>query len=172
MGTVAHATLGASLHLLLKEFKDIFAFEVEEMPGISPNLAVHKLAVDPKMKPIWQKKRNHGEERSQAAAAEVKKLLDARFIRPCNFPDWVANVVLVKKPNGTWHMYVDDTDLNKACPKDSYPLPKVDSLVDSAAGHALMSFMDSYSGFHQIPLWKKDKRRRPSSLIMGYSVIL
>ena len=104
MGTVAHATLGASLHLLLKEFKDIFAFEVEEMPGVSPDLAARKLALDQKNKPIRHKKRNHGEERSQAAAAEVKKLLDARFIRSCNFPDWVVNVVLVKKPNGTWRM--------------------------------------------------------------------
>ena len=118
----------------------MFAFEVEEMPGISPDLAVHKLAVDPKKKPVRQKKRNHGEERSQAAATEVKKLLDAGFIRQCYYPDWVANVVLVKKPNGTWRMCVDYTDLNRACPKDSYPLPKIDHLVDSTAGHALMSF--------------------------------
>ena len=86
VGTAAFERLGADLHLLLKEFKDIFAFEVEEMPDINPDLAVHKLVVDPKKKPIRQKKRNHGEERSQAAAAEIKKLLDARFIRPCNFP--------------------------------------------------------------------------------------
>ena len=56
-------------------------------------------------------------------------------------------------------MCVDYTDLNKACPKDSYPLPKIDSLVDSTATHALMSFMDAYSGFHQIPLWKKDQEK-------------
>ena len=128
--------------------------------------------MDPKKKPIQQKKRNHGEERSHAAAAEVKKLLDARFIRPCNFPDWVANVVLVKKPNGTWRMCVDYTDLNKACPKDSYPLPKIDSLVDSTAGHALMSFRDAYSGFHQIPCGRKIKKRHPLSLIRGYLLYL
>lgn len=143
----------------MKEFKDIFAFEVHEIPGISPDLAVHKLVVDPKKKPVRQKKRNHGEERSQAAAAEVKKLLDAGFIRQCYFPDWVANVVLVKKPNGTWRMCVDNTDLNKACPKDNYSLPKIDSLFDSTAGYALMSFMDAYSGFHQISLWKKDQEK-------------
>ena len=159
VGTTALRNLGDDFHNLLKEYKDIFAFEVHEMPGISPDLAVHKLAVDPKKKPVRQKKRNHGEERSQAAAAEVKKLLDAGFIRQCYFPDWVANVVLVKKPNGTWRMCVDYTDLNKACPKDSYPLPKIDNLVDSTAGHALMSFMDAYSGFHQIPLWKKDQEK-------------
>ena len=81
VGTTALRVLGDDFHKHLKEYKDIFAFEVHEMPGISPDLAVHKLAVDPKMKPVRQKKRNHGEERSQAAAAEVKKLLDAGFIR-------------------------------------------------------------------------------------------
>ena len=63
VGTVAFAKLGADLHLLLKEFKDIFAFELEEMPGVSPDLAAHKLAVDPKKKPIQQKKINHGEKK-------------------------------------------------------------------------------------------------------------
>ncbi|XP_056691885.1 uncharacterized protein [Spinacia oleracea] len=85
--------------------------------------------------------------------------MDAGFIRPCQYPDWVANVVLVPKPNGTWRMCVDYTDLNKACPKDSFPLPKIDRLVDSTAGHAMMSFMDAYSGFHQIPLWPEDQEK-------------
>ena len=159
VGAVAFQELGETLISLLCEFKDVFAFGVEEMPGIDPELAVHKLAVDPKRKPIRQKKRNHGEERNQAAAVEVKKLLDAGFIRQCHYPDWVANVVLVKKPNGTWRMCVDYTDLNKACPKDSFPLPKIDRLVDSTAGHALMSFTDAYSGFHQIPLWEEDQEK-------------
>ncbi|XP_056698482.1 uncharacterized protein [Spinacia oleracea] len=75
------------------------------------------------------------------------------------YPDWVANVVLVKKPNGTWRMCVDYTNLNKACPKDSFPFPKIDRLVDSTAGHAMMSFMDAYSGFHQIPLWLDDQEK-------------
>ena len=144
---------------LLRKFKDILAFKVEEMPSISPDLAVHKLAVDPTMKPVRQNKRDHGEEKSQAAAAKVIKLLDVGFIRQCYYPDLVANVVLVKKPNGTWQLCVDYIDLNKAYPKDSYSLPKIDSLVDSTAGHALMSFMDAYSGFHQIPLWKKDQEK-------------
>ena len=101
VGTIALGLLGDELVQLLREFKDVFAFEVGEMPGISPDLAVHKLAVNPLIKPVRQKKRNHGEERNQAAAAEVKKLLDAGFILKCLYPDWVANVVLVKKPKGT-----------------------------------------------------------------------
>ena len=67
--------------------------------------------------------------------------------------------VLVKKPIGTWRMCIDFTDLNRACPKDSYPLPKIDKLVDSTAGHELLSFMDAFSGYHQIPLAEKDQEK-------------
>ena len=64
---------------------------------------------------------------------EMKKLLEARFIREVKHPEWVANVVLVKKASGKYRMCVDYTNLNKACPKDSYPLPTIDQLVDSTA---------------------------------------
>ena len=89
-----------------------------------------------------------GAERSVAAATEVKKLLEAGFIRECHYPNWVSNVVLVKKANGTWRMCIDSTDLNRACPKDSYRLPKIDKLIDSTVGHELMSFMDAFSSYH------------------------
>ncbi|XP_027342848.1 uncharacterized protein LOC113855410 [Abrus precatorius] len=62
----------------------------------------------------------------------------------------VANVVMVKKANGKWRMCKDFTDLNKACPKDAYPLPNIDTLVDGAAGHRIQSFLDAYSGYNQI----------------------
>ena len=92
--------MSAALVQLLQEYKEIFAFTVEEMPGIDPAVAVHNLNVDSAIKPVRQKKRNHGEARNLAAAAEVKKLMDAGFIRPCQYPDWVANVVLVPSPMG------------------------------------------------------------------------
>jgi len=69
-------------------------------------------------------------------------------------------VVLIKKPNDTWRMYVDFIDLNKACPKDSYPLPKIDKLVDATSDHALLSFMDAFSGYHQISLCPEDQEKR------------
>jgi len=118
------------------------------MPGIAPKVIQHKLNVDPFHKPVIQKRRHLGAERSAATAVEVKKLLEARFIRECHYPKWVSNVVLVKKPKGTWRMCVDFTDLNRACPKDSYPLLKIDKLVKSTAGHKLMIFMDAFSGYH------------------------
>lgn len=77
---------------------------------------------------------------------EVEKLLKAWFIEELYYPDWLANVVLVKKSNGKWRMCVDFTDLNKACLKDSFMLPQIDALVDSIAGYGLLSFMNTFTG--------------------------
>jgi hypothetical protein len=87
---------------------------------------------------------------------EVDKLLTANFIREVFYPDWLANIVIVKKANGKWRMCVDITDFNKACPKDSFPLPKIDQLVDSTAGHKLLTFMDAFLGYKQIVMDEAD----------------
>ena len=75
------------------------------------------------------------------------------------YPDWLANVVMVKKANGKWWMCVDFIDLNKAFPKDSYPLPRIDQLMDSTAGHKLLSFIDAFSGYNQIKMDKADQEK-------------
>ena len=90
---------------------------------------------------------------------EVTKLLTAGFIREVYYPDWLANVVLVKKANGKWRICVDFTDLNKACPKDSFPLPRIDQLVDSTTGHKLLTFMDAFSGYNQIKMDEEDQEK-------------
>ncbi|RDX65463.1 hypothetical protein CR513_55875, partial [Mucuna pruriens] len=79
---------------------------------------------------------------------ETKKLLTAGFIREIQYPMWLANVVMVKKANEKWHICTDYTNLNKACPKDPYPLPNIDRLVDGAFSFAFLSFMDAYSGYN------------------------
>ena len=79
---------------------------------------------------------------------EVNKLLIANFIWEVHYPEWLANVVMVKKATGKWRMCVDFTDLNQACPKDSFPFPRIDQLVDSTAGHKLLTFMDAFSGYN------------------------
>ena len=89
----------------------------------------------PSFPPIRQKKRVFAQERDRAIAEEVCKLLEADFIRKVYYPEWLVNVVMVKKANGKWRMCVDFTDLNKACPKDSYLLPHIDLLMDSTTGH-------------------------------------
>ena len=102
----------------------------------------------PSSKPVRQKKRVFAPERDNAIKEEVQKLATAQFIREVYYSNWLANVVMVKKTNGKWKMCVDFTDLNKACPKDSCPLPRIDQLVDSTAGHQLLSFMDAFSGYN------------------------
>ena len=81
-----------------------------------------------------------------AVRQETSKLLKADFVREVHYPDWLSNVVMVKKTNGKWRMCIDFTDLNKACPKDSFPLPSIDRLVDASAGHHVLSFM-CHNGF-------------------------
>jgi hypothetical protein len=84
-------------------------------------------------------------------------LLSAGVIREVAYPEWLANTVMVKKSNGKWRMCIDFTDLNKACPKDEFSLPRIDSLVDAAATLELMSLLDCYSGYHQIWMKKEDE---------------
>ena len=90
---------------------------------------------------------------------EVEKLLTAGFIREVYYPKWLANIVMVKKSNGKWRMYVDFTTLNTACPKDSFPFPRIDQLVNSTAGHELLTFMDAFSGYNQILMKEEDQEK-------------
>ena len=82
----------------------------------------------------------------------MTRLKHAGAIKEVFCPEWLANTVVVKKKSGKWQVFVDFTDLNKACPKDSFPMPKIDQLVDATVGHPRMSFLDAFQGYHQIPL--------------------
>ena len=90
---------------------------------------------------------------------EMSKLLAANFIREVHYPEWLANVVIVKKANRKWKMCIDFTDLNQACPKDSFPLPRIDQLVDLTAEHKLFTFMDAFSGYNQILMAEEDQEK-------------
>ncbi|XP_057739676.1 uncharacterized protein LOC130956676 [Arachis stenosperma] len=130
----------------LRENSDLFAWKAADMPGIDLGLMCHKLAVYPGSRLVQQKHRKLGPERSQVVEEQVQALLEARFIKEVKYPLWLANVVLVRKPNEKWWMCVDYTDLNKAYPKDPYPLLNIDTLVDASSGYKYLSFMDAYSG--------------------------
>jgi len=97
--------------------------------------------MDAKVRPVRQRRRKFNEERRLVVKEETQKLFSAEHIREIQYPEWLANVVIVKKANGKWRMCVDFTDLNKACPKDSYPLPNIDALVDNASGCKMLSFL-------------------------------
>jgi len=138
---------------------DAFAWSASDMPGIDPDFLCHRLAMDPHVRPIRQRRRKFNKEKRQAIKDETQKILAAGHIREIQLPKWLANVVLVKKNSGKWRMCVDFTDLNKACPKDSYPLPSIDALVDSVSGCKLLSFLDAFSGYNQIKMHPMDEEK-------------
>ncbi|KAL2541267.1 Ribonuclease H [Abeliophyllum distichum] len=106
-----------------------------------------------------QRKRHFAPDRQRAIKEELDRLLEAGFIREVEYPEWLANVVLVKKSTGKWRMCIDFTDLNKACPKDCFPLPRIDALIDATAGKKRFSFLDAFSGYHQISLAPEDAEK-------------
>jgi len=138
---------------------DAFAWIAADMPGIDPDFLCHHLTRDAKVRPVRQRRRKFNEERCLVVKEETQKLLSAGHIREIQYPEWLANVVLVKKANGKWRICVDFTELNKACPKDSYPLPNIDALVDSASGCKMLSFLDAFSGYNQIKMHPRDESK-------------
>ncbi|XP_072060428.1 uncharacterized protein [Arachis hypogaea] len=142
---------------LLQANADLFAWTPADMPGIDPEVVSHRLALYPKAQPVKQKKRHLGQEKTDAAIKETQKLLSVGFISEIHFTSWLVNVVMVKKNSSKWRMCVDFTDLSKACPKDSYPLPCIDKLVDNTSGYKILSFMDAYLGFNQILMHPADE---------------
>ncbi|GKV02599.1 hypothetical protein SLEP1_g15017 [Rubroshorea leprosula] len=117
------------------------------------------LIEDVEEKPVAQKQRLFEGERLKVIKEEVEKLLQAGFIRRVDYCEWVANPVLVKKANGKWRMCIDYTNLNDACPKDCYPMPNIDKLVESASGNERLSLLDAYSGYHQVPMALEDEEK-------------
>ena len=121
MGTLASQPIRQALASFLKMNQDVFMWSHDDMPGIDPSVIVHRLNVNPVSSPIRQKKRVFTPKQDKAITEEVRKLLEVGFIREVYYLDWLANVVMIKKANGKWRMCVDFMDLNRACPKDSYP---------------------------------------------------
>ena len=138
---------------------DIFTWSASNMPGVSPAVITHKLNINLTCHPVMLKKRKFFSDRAQAIQEKVTKLCEAEFIREVEYPKWLANVVLIKKHNKKWRVCVDYTNLNKAYPKDCYPLPSIDLLVDATSGFLLMSFMDSFFRYNQIHMVEEDKEK-------------
>ena len=135
------------------------------MGGINSAVITHKLNISPSFKPVKQKRRSFAPERQKAINEEVNKLLQAKVIREVEYHDWLVNVVLVKKENEKWQMCIDFTDVNRACPKDSFPLYRIDLIVDATVGHELLNFMDAFSGYNQIRMNPSDQER--TSFVTG-----
>jgi hypothetical protein len=126
--------------------------------GVSRDIIEHMLDTDPSIRPKKQKLHKMSDDKVAAVKAEVQRLLDSNVIREV-YPTWLANTVPVKKKNRKWRMCIDFTDLNKTCPKDDFPLPRIDRVVDDAANNQLMSLLDCFSGYHQIWMRKEDEEK-------------
>ena len=135
------------------------------MGGIDLAVITHRLNVSPSFKPVKQKRRSFTPKRQKAINEEVGKLLKANAIREVEYPGWLANVVLVKKENGKWWLCIDFTNINRAFPKDSFPLPRIDLIADATASHELLSFMDAFSSYNHISMDPRDQEK--TSFVTG-----
>jgi hypothetical protein len=127
------------------------------MSGIPREVTEHALEIRAGSKPVKQCLRRFDEEKRRVIGEEIHKLLEAGFIKEVHHPEWLANPILVRKKSGKWRMCVDYTGLNKACPKVPFPLPHIDQIVDSTARCETLSFLDAYSGYHQIKMKEFDQ---------------
>ena len=165
IGSKLAKDLRSRLTHFLKQNKDVFAWKQEDMGGIDPAIITHRLNVSPSFKPVKKKRRIFTPETQKAINEEVGKLLQVGAIREVENPELLANVVLVKKANVKWRLCIDFTDVNRACPKDSFPLPQIDLIVDATAGHELLRFMDAFSSYNQISMDPNDQEK--TSFVTG-----
>jgi hypothetical protein len=132
---------------LLKEYKDCFAWDYLEMPGLDHSIVELRLPIKPGFKPCKQPPQKiYKDEVLTDVKREIERLLDANFIRPCRYAEWISNIIPIYKNNGKMRVCIDFRDLNRATPMDGYPMPVADLLVDAAAGHKVISFMDGNAG--------------------------
>ena len=121
------------------------------MSGVPREVIEHHLAVCPNAS------KKASPEKQAFIVKEVEKLKAANVVRAVAHPTWLSNDAVVPKPPGGGRLCIDYTDVNKACPKDPYPMPRIDQIVDSMAGFDLLCFLDAFSGYHQIKMAKEDK---------------
>ncbi|GJV51296.1 hypothetical protein Tco_1447037 [Tanacetum coccineum] len=153
------------LRNLLRTNADVFVWTHADMTGIPRIITVngkpfsmeHKLNEYSYIKPIKQKRRSLGPDRSTAARKEVEELIRTGILREAVHQTWLANPVMVMKSDEGWRMCVDFTDINKACPKDYYPLPEIDWKVESLSRFRLKCFLDAYKGYHHIQMAEEDE---------------
>ena len=127
------------------------------MPRLNPSIALHHLVVKKGVHPVKQAQRRFLPELIPQKETVVNKLIEAGFIREVQYPEWIASIVPVKKKNGQILVCADFHDLNNACPKDNFPLPITEVMVDATTGHEALSFMDGSSSYNQIRMNPKDE---------------
>ena len=145
----------------------MFTWSAYETLRVDPSFICHHLNVNPSVTLKKQPHRHSSNDHSDTVRDGVMKLKQAGAIKEIFYPKWLANTVVVKKMGGKWRECVDFTDLNKACPKDPFPMPRIDQLVDATVGHPRMSFLDAFQGYHQIPLALDDQENTAFVIPIG-----
>jgi hypothetical protein len=135
---------------LLKEYADCFAWDYTKMPALDRSTIEHWLPLKKEFRPFQQRARQMKAEVLEEVKKEVEKMLEAGFIRPCRYAEWISSVVPVQWKDGRWRVCVDFRDLSRATQKDEYPMPIAETLINAAAGHKILSFMDGNAGYNQI----------------------
>ena len=152
---------------LLQNFQDVFAWSYQDMPGLDEKIVTHHLPIREKCKPVKQKLRRMKPKWILKIKEEVQKQYEAGFLQVAQYTDWVSNIVLVPKKNGKVRMCVDYRDLNRESPKDNFPLPHIDVLVDNTTNHHMFSFMDGFSGYNQIRMFPEDREKTTFITLWG-----
>ncbi|GJS04670.1 reverse transcriptase domain-containing protein [Tanacetum coccineum] len=152
---------------LLRQSLDIFAWKPADMNGVPRHIGEHRLNVQERCFPVRQKKRGQASERNKAICKEVEKLVNVSIMKEFHYHSWLSNLVMVKKYDNSWRMCVNFKDLNKACPKDGYPLPEIDWKVESFCGYPFKCFLDAYKGYHQIKMAKEDEEKTAFIISQG-----
>ena len=130
------------------------------MGGVNPAVITHMLNISPSFKPVKQKRRSFTRERQKVINEVVNKLLQAKAIKEVEYHNWLANVVLVKKASGKWRLYINFTDLNRAWPNDSFPLPRINLIVDTMVSSSASWTLSQATTRSE---WTLMTRRRPCS---------
>ena len=147
----------ADLIKLLKEYVNCFVWEYFKIPGLSRDLVEHRLPIKAGFRPYKQPSRLFNPVMYDRIKEEINRLLDAGFIRSCRYADWLSNIVPVeKKDSGKIRVCIDFRDLNKATPKDEYPMPIADMLINEASRDRVVSFLDGNTGYNQIFVVEED----------------
>ncbi|XP_075097902.1 uncharacterized protein LOC142175222 [Nicotiana tabacum] len=130
---------------LLLQYVDVFAWSYDDMPGLSPEFVSHRLPTDPTRPSVKQKPRKFKPDLCFKIKEKVTKQIEANVVRVTNYPSWLENIVPVTKKDEKIRICVEYQDLNKASPKDDFPLPNIHILIDNCAKHELQTFMDCFA---------------------------
>jgi hypothetical protein len=143
-------SLRESMIASLKDYSDCFAWDYTEMLGLDRSIVEHRLPLKKGFRPFQQWAREMRTKVLEEVKKEIEKMLEAGFIRPCRYAEWISSIVPVQKKDDWWWVCVDFRDLNRATPKDEYPMSVVETLINAAAGNKILSFMDGNAGYNQI----------------------